>query len=43
MLSIGSLGGGNHFIEVGKSEKTSDYYLIIHTGIRKLGGDVCKY
>lgn len=43
MLSIGSLGGGNHFIEVGKSEKTSDYYLIIHTGSRKLGGDVCKY
>lgn len=43
MLSIGSLGGGNHFIEVGKSEKTSDYYLIIHTGSRKLGGDVYKY
>lgn len=43
MLSIGSLGGGNHFIEVGKSEKTSDYYLIIHTGSRKLSGDVCKY
>lgn len=42
MLSIGSLGGGNHFIEVGKSE-IGDMYLIIHSGSRKLGGDVCKY
>lgn len=43
MLSIGSLGGGNHFIEVGKQEDTDDLYLIIHSGSRKLGGDVCKY
>ena len=43
MLSIGSLGGGNHFIEVGKHETTSEIYLIIHSGSRKLGGDVCKY
>lgn len=42
-LSIGSLGGGNHFIEVGKSEVSGDVYLIIHSGSRKLGGDVCKY
>ena len=41
-LSIGSLGGGNHFIEVGKS-KEGELYLIIHSGSRKLGGDVCKY
>ena len=43
MLSIGSLGGGNHFIEVGKHETTGEMYLIIHSGSRKLGGDVCKY
>lgn len=43
ILSIGSLGGGNHFIEVGKDETTGDIYLIIHSGSRKLGGDVCKY
>lgn len=42
-LSIGSLGGGNHFIEVAQSEKTGDIYLIIHSGSRKLGGDTCKY
>lgn len=43
LLSIGSLGGGNHFIEVDYSEKNDKYYLIIHSGSRKLGGDVCKY
>ena len=43
MLSIGTLGGGNHFIEVGKNETTSNLCLIIHSGSRKLGGDVCKY
>lgn len=42
-LSIGSLGGGNHFIEIGKHEITNELYLIIHSGSRKLGGDVCKY
>ena len=41
--SIGSLGGGNHFIEVGFSDKSKTYYLIIHSGSRKLGGDTCKY
>ncbi len=43
MHSIGSLGGGNHFIEVGKHETSGEIYLIIHSGSRKLGGDVCKY
>ena len=43
LLSIGSLGGGNHFIEMDYSKKTGKYYLVIHTGSRKLGGDVCKY
>ncbi len=42
LLSIGSLGGGNHFIEVGKSAE-NEVYLIIHSGSRKLGADVCKY
>lgn len=41
-LSIGSLGGGNHFIEINKGEG-GDVYLVIHSGSRKLGGDTCKY
>ncbi len=41
-LSIGSLGGGNHFIEIGESDK-GNLYLIIHSGSRKLGTDICNY
>jgi len=41
-LSTGSLGGGNHFIEVGKNEK-GDLYLVIHSGSRNIGGQVAKY
>lgn len=40
--SIGSLGGGNHFIELNKSE-SGDVYLVIHTGSRNLGQQVCKF
>lgn len=42
-LSLGTLGGGNHFIEIDYSEKKRKYYLIIHSGSRKLGCDVCKH
>lgn len=42
-LSLGSLGGGNHFIELSKSEKDGSLYLVVHSGSRKLGGDVCKF
>lgn len=40
--SIGSLGSGNHFIELNKSE-SGDVYLVIHTGSRNLGQQVCRY
>lgn len=43
VASIGSLGGGNHFIEVDYSEKSDDFYLVIHSGSRNLGVQVCKY
>lgn len=41
-LSLGSLGGGNHFIEVDKSD-AGTYYLVIHSGSRHLGVDVDNY
>ena len=40
--TLGTLGGGNHFIEIGKSE-TGDLYLVIHSGSRRLGSHVYKY
>lgn len=39
---IGTLGGGNHFIEVDEDEKGRKY-LVIHSGSRHLGVSVCKY
>lgn len=40
--SIGTLGGGNHFIEVNKTED-GHYFLVIHSGSRKLGVQVCAH
>ena len=40
--SIGSLGGGNHFIEVNRAED-GNHYLVIHSGSRNLGVTVCDY
>ena len=41
-LSIGTLGGGNHFIELGKDEDER-LYLVVHSGSRNLGKQVCEY
>lgn len=40
--SLGTLGGGNHFIEVAKDED-GYLYLLIHTGSRSLGLSVAKH
>ncbi len=39
--SIGSLGGGNHFIELDRDDAGS-LYLVIHTGSRNLGKQVAE-
>lgn len=40
--SIGTLGGGNHFIEIDRDD-TGWCYLVIHTGSRHLGVEVAEY
>ena len=40
--SIGSLGGGNHFIEIDVDEDDNKY-LVIHTGSRQLGKQTAEY
>lgn len=40
--SLGTLGGGNHFIEVDKDEEGA-LYLVIHSGSRHLGLETAKY
>jgi len=41
-LSIGTLGGGNHFIEVNK-DSSGTLYLVVHSGSRHLGKQVAEY
>jgi RNA-splicing ligase RtcB len=40
--ALGTLGGGNHFIEIGK-DLNDEYWLTIHTGSRNFGKCVCDY
>ncbi len=42
MLSLGTLGGGNHFIEIDRDEDKNTY-LTIHTGSRHLGKEVAEH
>jgi len=40
--ALGTLGGGNHFIEIDKSD-SGEYWLSIHTGSRNFGLKIAKY
>lgn len=40
--AIGTLGGGNHFIELDKDSE-DNIYLVIHTGSRNMGKQVADY
>ncbi|MGF6907315.1 RtcB family protein [Fusobacterium sp. PH5-44] len=40
--SIGTLGGGNHFIEMNEDNE-GKIYIVIHSGSRNLGLQVCNY
>lgn len=42
MRSLGTLGGGNHFIEIDADDE-GEKYLIIHSGSRNLGTQVARF
>ena len=42
LKAVGSLGGGNHFIEVDKDEE-GKLYIVIHSGSRHLGKEVAEF
>lgn len=42
LRQLGTLGGGNHFIEIQKDEE-GKVYVMIHSGSRNLGKKVCDY
>jgi tRNA-splicing ligase RtcB len=41
-LSIGTLGGGNHFIEMNTDEE-DNLFLVIHSGSRHMGKQIAEY
>lgn len=42
LKSIGTLGGGNHFIEIGKDENEKNW-VTVHSGSRHFGYMICSY
>lgn len=42
LLAIGSLGGGNHYLEM-NIDKNNNYWLSVHCGSRNLGKKICEY
>ena len=42
LLNLGTLGGGNHFIEADADEE-GNLYIVIHSGSRHLGKEVTEY
>lgn len=41
-LSVGTLGGGNHFIEANKDDD-DNIYIVVHSGSRHLGLEIANY
>jgi len=41
--SMGTLGGGNHFIELDRSEGDGEVYAVIHSGSRGVGARIAEY
>jgi len=42
-MAIGTLGAGNHFLEIGKSANTGDIWITIHCGSRNFGKEICEF
>lgn len=43
LKQLGSLGGGNHFIEIGAAAATGEVWIIIHSGSRGIGHTVATH
>jgi len=41
--SLGTLGGGNHFVEIAQSEKNGDYWVVVHSGSRGIGLNIAQH
>jgi len=43
ITSLGTLGGGNHFVEISESSNTGDHWVVIHSGSRGIGLSIAEY
>ena len=41
--SMGTLGGGNHYVELDYDDTRKEYWFVIHSGSRNLGKQVAEY
>lgn len=41
--NVGTLGGGNHFLEISRSKKHGSVWVVTHTGSRTVGRAIAKY
>ena len=43
LCQLGSLGGGNHFIEIGEAQSDGSVWIVIHSGSRGIGHAVATH
>lgn len=43
MNSMGTLGGGNHYVEFNVDESGNNFYLSVHCGSRHMGQAICNF
>lgn len=43
MKCLGTLGAGNHYIEINRTDKSDISYLTVHCGSRNIGSKICDY
>jgi len=41
--SLGTLGGGNHFVEIARSEATDEFWVVVHSGSRGIGLTIAEH
>jgi len=42
-FGIGTLGSGNHYLEIGLSDTYKTFWITVHTGSRNFGKMICEY
>jgi len=43
VYQVGTLGGGNHFIEIGEGENDKKLWIVIHSGSRGFGHNIAEH